>query len=436
MPLQKNTIYFALLGFGKLGQGFYNVFSNKKEKLLKEIGYELKLKHILIKNANFKRPSNIDPNLFTTNVEDILKEKSIDVVIDAIGNIEPTYSILKKFILKKIHIISANRVLLATKLHEISDLANKNGIHFFTEASIGGGIPVTEIILRDLVGNSITEMYGLASGMSNYILSKMTDNKSSLDEVLKSPEIPKIAESVAVVEYEGTDAAMKVAILGATAFGVDINYLHVFAEGISNISVDDINWAESFGYEIKLLSILRDHGDLFEVRIHPTFIPLTHPMISVKGENNAYFIKTDLLGEYMVYGRGVGTGPTSSLILRDLVEIGHRINNRSRRQKLYFNWNKKKIMNINDVKTSCYIRFSCKDQPGVMREVTAIIGDHHINITSAHAEIGKNTSEKIGHVHIFLEDAKESEVQAAMKEIKTLDIVIGGVKYYRILDHE
>ncbi len=431
-----DKIGFALMGFGKLGQGFYNVWSKKREKLLEETGFDFELRYILIKNEEYKRPAYVDKKYFTSKVDTILKDKSVNVVIDAIGNIEPTFSILQKFITKKIHIISANRVLLATKMHEISDLANKSGIHFFTEPAIGGGIPVSEIIQRDLVGNTITEMYGIASGISNYILSEMSDYKISLDDVLKSPDIPTLAESVSVVDYEGSDAAMKVAILAATAFGVDVNYLHIYAEGISNISVDDIKWAASFGYEIKLLSILRDHGDSFEVRVHPTFIPLSHPMISVKGENSAYFIKTDLLGEYLIYGRGVGTEPTSSLILRDLVELGHRINNRSRRQKFHFNWNPKKIMDINDVKTSCYIRFPCKDEPGVMREVTAIIGNHQINISSAHAEKDKDASLKLGYVHIFLEDATEKEVQDAMKEIKSLDIVMGEIKYFRILDHE
>lgn len=436
MPSQINKITFALLGFGKLGQGFYDVWSMKRGKLLVETGFDFELKYILVKNKTHKRPAKVNSTYFTTEISDILKDKSIDVAIDAIGNIEPTFSIIKKFIEKKIHIISANRILLATKMHAVSDLANQYDIHFFTEPSIGGGIPVSEIIQRDLVGNKITAVYGIASGISNYILSEMTDNKISLDEVLKSPEIPLIAESVSVVDYEGSDSAMKVAILAATAFGVDVNYLHIYAEGISNISVEDIIWAKSFGYEIKLLSIMRDHGDSFEVRIHPTFIPLDHPMISVKGENNAYFIKTDLLGEYLIYGRGIGTEPTSSLILRDLVEIGHRINNKSRRQKHHFNWNPKKIMDISEVKTSCYIRFPCKDEPGVMREVTAIIGNHNINISSAHAEKDQDLSSKTGYVHLFLDDAAEKEVQDAMKEINSLDIVKGKIKYYRIIDNE
>jgi len=436
MPAENKKVCFALLGFGKLGKGVFKVWSKKREKILEQTGFDLELKYILVKNADFKRPVNVEENLFTTRVEEILKDKSVKVAIDAIGDIEPTFTILKKIISKKIHIISANRVLLATKMHEISDLANENGIHFLTEPSLGGGIPVSEILQRDLVANNITELYGIASGVSNFILHEMTEKKISLNEVLKSPEIPAMAESISVIDYEGSDAAMKVAILAATAFGIDVSYLHLYTEGISNISVEDIYWADRFGYEIKLLSILRDHGKNFEIRVHPTFVEKNHPMISVKGKNNAYFIKTDLLGEYLVYGEGVGTNPTCSLILRDLVEVGHRIYNQSRRQRFHFNWNNKKIKDINEIETSYYIRFPCKDEPGVMREVTSIIGNRQINISSAHAEVDKSVDEGIGIVHIFLDNAIEREVQAAMEEIRKLDLVKGAIKYFRILESE
>jgi homoserine dehydrogenase len=433
MVAEKKKVYFALLGFGKLGKGVYKIWDAKREKIREQTGFDLELKYILIKNATFRRPVNVDPKLFTDNVDTILKDPSVKVAIDVIGDIEPTYTIIKKFINKRINIISANRFLLATKMHEISDLASKNGIHFLTEPAIGGGIPVSEILQRDLVANNITELYGISSGVSNFILNEMTQRKISLSEVLKLPEIPAMAESISIVDYEGSDAAMKASILAATAFGIDVNYLHIYAEGISDITAEDIFWAGRFGYEIKLLSIMRDHQDSFEIRIHPTFVKKSHPMISVKGKSNAYLIKTDLLGEFMVYGEGVGTNPPSSLILRDLVEIGHRIYNQSHRKRSHFNWNNKKIKDISNIETSYYIRFPCKDEPGVMREVTAIIGNRNINISSVHAEIDKSISSDVGFVHIFMDEALEKEVQAAMHEIKTLDLVRGDIKYFRIL---
>lgn len=435
MP-ERKKIGFALLGFGKLGQGFYKAWMAKKEKIKEQTGFDLVLKKILIQNTHFKRPKTVDEKLFTPNLNDILKDRTIKVAIDAIGEIEPTFSIIKKLIAKKINIISANRVLLATKMHQISDLANENEIHFLTEPSLGGGIPVSDIIQRDLIANKITDLYGIVSGVSNFILTEMTDNQISLQEALKNPDIPKMAESISIVDYEGSDAAMKVAILAATAFGIDINYLHIFAEGISEISLQDIKWAAQFGFEIKLLAIIRDHADCFEVRVHPTFVPKLHAMVSVKGEYNAYYIKTDLLGEYMVYGLGVGTNPTSSLILRGLVELGNRIYNNPRRQRFQFNWNNKRVLDISEIKTQYYLRFPCVDRPGVMGEVTTTIGAHGINITSAHAETAKYKDQTVGYVHVFLGKTVESKIHAALDQIKSLQLVQGKIKLFRILEDE
>ena len=385
MQHQKKLI-FVLLGFGKLGQGFYNVWFNRKEQIKEQTGFELVLKHILVKNEHFKRPADVDKKLFTTDIQKILKDKSVKIAVDVIGDIEPTFSIIKQIMEKGINIISANRVLLATKMHDLSTLANENGVYFLTKPSLGGGIPVSAILKQDLVANKITELYGIVSGISNYILSEMTDKQLTLDDVLRSPEIPRMAESISIIDYEGFDAAMKVAILAGTSFGIDINYLRIYAEGISEITPHDIHWADQFGYEIKLLAILRDHEKNFEVRVHPTFIPKSHPMISVKGEYNAFYVKTDLLGDYMVYGLGIGTNPTSSLIIRDLIELGNLIYSNSKRQSFHFNWNNKPVLDINEIRTSYYVRFPCIDRPVVMGEVTTIIGTHNINITSAHAE--------------------------------------------------
>jgi len=429
-----NQLNFALLGFGKMGQGFYKALLATRKSIHDKTGFDLKPAKILVRNKNFKRPADVDASLFTSDPNDILRDKKIRVVVDAIGGIEPTFSIVRGFIEKKKHIISANRALLAAKIHQLSDLANEHQIHFLTEPSLGGGIPVSAILQRDLVANRITEMTGIVSGVSNFILDQMTDSNRSLHQVLEMPEILRMAESIAVVDYEGSDSAMKVAILAATAFGIDIGFLDVYAEGIADITQYDIKCAKQYGYEIKPLAILRDHKDKFEIRVHPTLVPQNHPLVSVRGEYNAYYIKTDLLGEYMVYGLGVGTKPTSSLIMRDLVEVGNRIFKSPRRDFFTFNWNSKPVVDIDDVVTSYYLRFPCVDKPGVMGKLTNIIGSHNINIVSAHAEVDKSNGNELGYVHIFVENAQEKEVRDALKEVDRERITRTGIKLLRILD--
>ncbi len=431
---RRRVIGFALLGGGKLGLGFYGAWLKKRDKIREQTGIDLVLKRILVKNPAIKRPSFIDASLFTTQLDDILNDTSVKIVIDAIGGIEPVFSIIKKIIDKKMHVVSANRVLLASKMHELSDLANEHQIHFLTEPALGGGLPIAAIVQRDLVANKITQLYGVVSGVSNYILGQMTENKTGMRQTLKDARIMEMGESLAIIDYTGADSAMKVAILAATAFGVDINYLDIYSEGISKITLNDIAWAKSFGYEIKLLVIMRDHDDSFEARVHPTLVPVSHPITTVKGEYNACYIKTDLLGEYMVYGRGVGTDPTCSLILRDLVDVANRIYNNPRRQRFYFNWNTKPLLDIKQIITAYYLRFPCVDKPGVMGEITRVMGAHKINITSAHAEVSKQKGVSIGYVHIFVDDAREAEVYQAMDSIKQLNIVRGKIRLLRILD--
>lgn len=433
MPKSK-IINFALLGLGKLGSGFYKIYTQKKDQIQKQTGYQLKLQKILVKNPQFKRPSFVDRSLITTNIDDILNNQSIKMAVDAIGGIEPTFSIIRKLIEHKIHIVSANRVMLASKMYELTDLANEHKIYIQPEPSLGGGIPILNALQRDLLANKITSLVGVISGTSNFILSEMTRRGVSMREVLKSPQLLKMGESLSIIDYEGSDAAQKVSILAASAFGVYVNFLRIHAEGISDITTLDIQSASEFGYEFKLLAILKDHEEALEVRVHPTLVPKDHPITLVRDMYNAFFIQTDLLGNYMVYGRGVGIEATSSLILRDIVAIGNYIRTTGMRSDAYrLDWNDKPIMDMNDIQSAYYIRIPCTDKPGVIGEITSVLGRHGINIGSAHAEVDKAGSSDLGYVHILIDMAKEGDIKKALSVIKDLEIIRDKIKLFRIL---
>ncbi len=433
MPKVKK-VNFALLGLGKLGTGFYKVWDQKRDAIKKETGFELNLKKILVKNIHFKRPGFIDLDLLTTNIDDILDEPSIDVVIDAIGGIEPVFSILKKVIDRGIHIISANRTLLASKMHTISQLVQEKNILLLPETSMGGGVPIISTLRHDLVANNVRAVVGILSGTSNYILSQMTEKRITLKTALKSANLMQMAESLSVIDYEGTDAAQKVAILAAGAFGLRINYLDIPASGISDISLFDIQCADEFGYEIKPLAILKQSTDFFEIHIHPTFVPKGHPITLIKGDQNVYFIQTDLIGEYMIYGRGIGAEAASSLLIRDLVAAGNLTRaHLSRRREYRINWNQKPILPIEDIVSAYYIRFPCIDEPGVVGKITTALGDADINLASAHAEVDKKVHPDLGYVHILIDSAPEHAVINAIRTIEQLKILKGRAKYFRIL---
>ena len=436
MPKSKQ-LNFALLGLGKLGTGFYKVYEQKKEQLKVETGIQLNLQKILVKNPQFKRPKNIDPGLITSDLNDIIGDTAIHAVIDVTGSIEPVFSMLKQIIARGIHIISANRTLLASKMHDIADFANINKIFILPEPSLGGGVPIISTLQQDLVANQVYSMVGILSGNSNFILSEMTRNQVSLKSVLKTHNVSKMAESISIVDYEGSDAAQKVSILAAGAFGIDINYLNIYASGISEVSVFDIQCADDFGYEIKLLAILKEHDESFEVHVHPTMVPKNHPLTLIRGDQNAYFMETDLTGEYVIYGRGVGVEASSSIILRDLVAVGNLLRAGATRKSAYsLNWNNKPVLPMEDILSAYYIRFPCLDQPGVVGKITTAMGKSGINLASAHAEINKKRSADTGYVTVLVDEAKESAIHSAIKQIEQLDIIKGRVKLFRILRSE
>ncbi len=436
MP-RKKEINFALLGLGKLGQGFYKLWLQKRQEILEKTGFQLNLRHVLVRHENFKRPDFVDKSLLTTDLDDILNDQNVSIAIDAIGGIEPTFSIIKRIIQNKIHLILANRMLLASKMKDIAQLANESRIYIQPEPSLGGGVPIISTIQRDLLANKIKSLYGIVSGTSNLILTKMTEEKIPLKEALKSKEILKLGETLSIIDYEGADAAQKIAILAAAAFGIGVNFLHVHSEGISDISDFDIKCADDFGYVFKLLGIIKNHGSKFELRVHPTLVPKNHPLALVRGEFNAFLIETDLMGHYMVYGKGIGIEATSSIILRDLVYIGNIIRFSPSRMDLYLpDRNHKELIPIEDIESAYYIQFPCIDQPGVIGLIATVFGEHNINIASAHAEVQPNDSTTIGYVHILIDYAKEKDVLSSIESVKKLDIIRGKIKLFRILKEE
>ncbi len=436
MPKRKQ-INFALLGCGKLGHGIFELWKNNHQKIINQTGVDLNLKYILVKHTNYKRHRMIPKELITDKVEKILKDESVQVVIDAIGGIEPTYSIIKKFVEKGCHLVSANRALLSSKLKEVFDLAKEKQIHLRFEAAIGGGIPLVKTLRRDLIAAKINSMWGIVSGSANYILTKMTQDNCTLKEVLKSPQLKELTEGYMMLDYEGVDAAQKIALVSATIFGAEISDLNIYAEGISNLTPFDIKCAKRYGYEFKLLAIIKDKKEGLELRVHPTLIPLNHPLTSVINDYIAFYVKTDIIGEFMVYGKGAGIYPVASVIIRDLVDIATTIKTSTKYMYEFPLWNSKNILPIGEIYSGYYIRVHCSDQPGVMGKIAKILGDYKININAAYATAEKREKKQNqAYVHIFINHAQEKDIQVALNIIQKLDVVQGRPAFFRIIDEE
>jgi homoserine dehydrogenase len=423
----------ALLGCGKLGQGVYKLLESRKDKILEQTGINLNIKYILVKHIRYTRDEYIPKDKLTDDINIILNDQDVKIVVDALGGIEPTYGIVKKFLERRCHLVSANRALLASKMREIFELARSKRVHLQFDAALGGGIPIIHTLRRDLIGAKILGLWGIASGSSNFILSEMTRTKKSLKEILKLPDLHKLSESFMLIDYEGSDSAQKLALLAATAFGVEVNYLQVYAEGITNLRTVDIKYAEEFGYQIKQLAILKDRDDGLELRVHPTLVPSNHPLNYVQYDYNAVYIQTDIVGEFMLYGKGAGINPAANMIIRDIVDVTTSIRASSKYMYEIPLWRDKPVIPIEDIQSGYYLRFSCIDVPGVMGKIATALGDNNINIESAHASIKEAKEEKISYVHIFTEPSPEKHIQESIRQIKKLKVIRGEINFIRIL---
>jgi homoserine dehydrogenase len=277
-------------------------------------------------------------------------------------------------------------------------------------------------------------MWGIASGNANYILTEMHRSKKSLKEVVKSPILQHLAESHMTVDYEGSDSAQKLALLAAMAFGVEVNYLQVHAEGISDLKQIDIHFAEELGYQIKLLTILKDRDNGLELRVHPTLVPQNHPLNSVQYDYNAVYIQTDIIGEFMLYGKGAGVYPAANMIIRDLVEVATSIKTSSQYMYEFPLWNDKPVLPMEKIYSGYYLRFICLDIPGVMGKIATVLGENNINIESAHASRrDQKKGRETAYVHIIVESACERDIFNAITKIKNLKVITGDTKVFRIL---
>jgi homoserine dehydrogenase len=431
------TINVGLLGFGTVGSGMAKILLQSPEVIESRLGATLALKWIADLDLDTDRGVAVDTGILTTDAEEVINDPEVDIVVELIGG----YETAKRFILQAIengkHIVTANKALLAAHGDEIFSAASKKGVEVGFEASVGGGIPLIRSIKEGLVANRISGLFGILNGTANYILTKMTDEGSPFSEVLKEAQALGYAEADPTFDVEGIDAAHKLTILLAIAYGVPIDFEAVYTEGISKITPIDIKFMKEFGYRIKLLAISKDDGEAIEARVHATLIPEDTMLANVNEAYNALYIKGDAVGSVMLYGPGAGMMPTGSAVVSDLVDVARNIMNNAVGRVPSLGHQpagvkSRRIKSIEELKTEYYFRFSAEDRPGVLSKISGILGKHKISIKSVHQQ-GRDF---VGAVPIvtITHEAKEAAVQAALSEIDQLDMVKDKTVLIRIED--
>jgi homoserine dehydrogenase len=431
----RDWVNIAIIGFGTVGTGTTKILLENYELLKQRTGISFILKRIADLDIKKDRGIKVPENSLTTNAYDIINDPEIDIVVELIGGIEPAKDFLIKAIKNKKNVVTANKALIATEGNEIFEEVEKNGVEIGFEASVAGGIPIIKILSEGLIANNIQSIHGIINGTSNYILTKMTDEKIEFSAALKEAQRLGYAEADPTFDIEGIDSAHKLTILASLSFGIPFSFNSVYKEGITKITSQDIEFAKELGYKIKLLAITKQSDNEIEMRVHPTMIPSDYMIAKVDGVFNAIYVEGDAVGPTMFYGKGAGDMPTGSAVVADIVDIGVKLVKnqkatvRSQKPKTEF-----KIKNMEDIESMYYFRFSALDKPGVLSKISGVLGNFDISIASV-IQKGRRIGGSVPLV-VLTHKARERDVLNALKEIDNLPVVSDKTAFIRVEGRE
>jgi len=416
-------INLGLIGFGNVGSGVVKILRDKKTFLAKRIGLEVNIKKICDKNISSKRSVSVERQILTRDAKEIINDPQIDILVELIGGIHPAKEYITEALKKGKNIVTANKALLAQEGQELFTLAYDRGRNIYFEASVGAGIPIIKALREGLVANRFNSIYGILNGTSNFILSQMSNNNCTFADALSVAKAKGFAEKDPTLDIEGIDSAHKLILLTYLCFGKFVNLNEVFIEGISRISLADVNYAQELGFQIKLLAITKKEGDSLEVRVHPTFIASTHLLSSVEGINNAIYVSSDLAGNLLFYGPGAGQLSAASAVVADVVDLTQDIKAGLFRSTLSITQDIsiKRLRKIDDFESRYYIRFMALDKPGVLAKISGILAKLGISIASVTQK--ERRKAQVVPIVMIIHEAKEKNLRMALDAIGRLDVM-------------
>lgn len=413
-------INLALLGCGTVGSGVVKLLEKNREAIAKKTGAEIQIVKVLEKDIDKCLQVGLQQEIICSSFEEILNDHSINIIVELIGGIEPAFSFITAAMEKGKHIVTANKDLIAVKGKELFAIAEQNQVDFYFEASVAGGIPIIYPLKQALAGNQIQEVIGILNGTTNYILSKMSKEGRDYPEILEEAKALGYAESDPSADVEGLDAARKIAILSSIAFNSRVTLDDVYVEGITAISLRDIQYAKELGYVVKLLAITKESQGKIQARVHPAFIPLNHPLAFVNDVYNAVFVHGDAVGDLMHYGRGAGEMPTASAVCGDIIEIGRNILTGSNARIGCTCFEDKEILNICELQAEFFIRMTVKDRPGVLAAIAGVFGDNNVSIAQV---LQKTTEQDLAELIMITHAVREKDLQDSLQVLKGLSII-------------
>jgi len=429
-------INVGLLGIGTVGSGTWDVLQRNASEIERRAGRGIRISRVADKDLARVRKIVGTKAKISADAYEVVRAKDIDIVVELIGGTTVAKDLVLEAIRNGKQVVTANKALLATHGNEIFKAAQKKGVMVAFEASVAGGIPIIKALREGLAANRIEWIAGIINGTSNFILTEMRDKGLPFAAMLKEAQKKGYAETDPTFDIEGVDAAHKLTILSALAFGIPMQFSKAYTEGIATLTQEDIRYAEELGYRIKLLGITKRKDRGIELRVHPTLIPARRLIANVEGVMNAILVKGDAVGPTMYYGAGAGSMPTASAVVADLVDVTRLItaDPEQRVPHLAFQPDrlaKDPILPIDEVETAYYLRMRVKDRPGVLADVTRILADSKISI-GAMVQKEPGAGESRVDIVMLTHRAIEKNVNSALAKIEKLPTVLGKVTRIRL----
>ncbi len=416
--MKKNTINVGILGLGTVGQGVLKILCENKEFIEQGIfPYKINIKKIADKNKKIALDDKNYYKILTDSAEEVVADPEIDIVVETIGGFEPAKSLIMQALKSGKHVVTANKEVITKAGYEIMDLARENKVYFLFEASVASAIPIIGALSHSLTSYKLKEIIGILNGTTNYILTKMSEEGKGYENALKEAQEKGYAEADPSKDIDGFDAFNKIFILSAIAFRAKINPNNIYYEGIRNISKLDIEYARELGYTIKLLALARNTGPDLDIRVHPALIPKKHTLANIGGAYNGILVRGGDFGDLTFSGLGAGALPAGSMIVSDVVEIIKNYDNYNNR---YNYFEKKKIRDFSQTHSPYYLRIRVKDRPGVLAEIAGVFARKNVSFLSV---IQKGESGEVADIVFLTHQAKEGNVQEALKEVARLECV-------------
>ena len=429
-------INVGLLGIGTVGGGTWTVLARNQEEISRRAGREIRISMVADKDLERAKKLTAGRARVTADALEVVRDPEVDIVVELIGGTTVAKDLVLAAIENGKHVVTANKALLATHGNEIFAAAQKKDVMVAFEGAVAGGVPIIKALREGLSANRIEWIAGIINGTSNFILSEMRDKGLPFEVVLKEAQKLGYAEADPTFDIEGVDAAHKLTIMAAIAFGIPMQLDKCYKEGIAKLTQEDIRYAEQLGYRIKLLGITKHVKDGIELRVHPTLIPTRRLIANVEGVMNAVLVKGDAVGATMYYGAGAGAEPTGSAVVADLVDVTrlHTADPEHRVPHLAFRPDRMSdltILPMDEVVTSYYLRMRVQDRPGVLADITRILADASISI-DAMIQREPAEGEELVDIIMLTHQTREKNVNIAIKKIEALPVVTGKVTRIRL----